>query len=135
MLRFRLWYALLTVPLLLTALATPARAARVRLHYSVEALGACSDHGPCPVPDDVRWIGLFKPPHSELPKPNKLVPFCHPATGGTVVVPLALPCGTPVIEHVYHRTVYNYGSYTVEVRFLPDGSVHVIYDSGLLRAL
>jgi hypothetical protein len=52
-----------------------------------------------------------------------------------VVVPLALPCGTPVIEHVWRRTVYNYGSYTVEVRFLPDGSVDVMYDSGLLRAL
>jgi hypothetical protein len=48
---------------------------------------------------------------------------------------LALPDGTPVIEHVRQRIVYNYGSYTVEVRFLPEGAVDVIYNSGLLRRI
>jgi hypothetical protein len=52
-----------------------------------------------------------------------------------VNVPLALPDGTPVIEHVGQRIVYNYGSYTVEVRFLPDGGVDVVYNSGLLRRI
>jgi hypothetical protein len=46
-----------------------------------------------------------------------------------------LPEGTPRIEHVWRRIVYNYGSYTVAVLFLPDGSVDVIYNSGLLRGL
>jgi hypothetical protein len=59
----------------------------------------------------------------------------HPCTGQAVSVPLALPCDTPVIQHVRNSTVYNYGSYTVEVRFLADGSVDVIYNSGLLRAV
>jgi hypothetical protein len=31
-----------------------------------------------------------------------------------------------------NRVVYNYGSYTVEVQFLPDGSANVVYNSGLL---
>jgi hypothetical protein len=50
-----------------------------------------------------------------------------------VTVPLCLPEGTPRVEHVRDRIVYNYGSYTVEVRFLPDGSVDVLYSSGLFR--
>src|SRR5262249_11929418 len=66
---------------------------------------------------------------------NVEAPFRHPYTGRTVIVPLSLPEGTPRIEHVRNRVVYNYGSYTVEVRFLPDGSFDVIYDSGLLRGL
>jgi hypothetical protein len=133
--RIRGWLAVLAVSLALTGLTAPAQAARVRLHYGPAALWPSAPHGPGPSPEDVRWFGPLKPPHSEVPHPNQLVSFCHPCTGGTVVVPLALPCGTPVIEHLYHRTVYNYGSYSVEVRFLPDGSVDVIYDSGLLRAL
>jgi hypothetical protein len=48
---------------------------------------------------------------------------------------LALPEGTPVIMHVWQGIVYDYGSYTVEVRFLSDGSVDVIYNSGLLRRI
>jgi hypothetical protein len=133
--RLRNCLPVLSVFLVLLLSAEPARAARVRIHYGPEALCGGGEHGPCPMPDDVRWFGLFKPPHSELPRPNRMVSFQHPCTGACVVVPLALPCGTPTIEHVYRRTVYNYGSYTVEVRFLPDGSVDVMYDSGLLRAL
>jgi hypothetical protein len=128
-------YALLAVSLMLTLSATPARAARVRIHYGHDAVCAGAQDGPCPMPEDVQWFGVFKPPHSEVPKPNQWVSFTHPCTGKCIAVPLALPCGTPRIEHVWHRTVYNYGSYTVEVRFLPDGSVDVMYDSGLLRAL
>jgi hypothetical protein len=52
-----------------------------------------------------------------------------------VIVPLALPEGIPVIEHRNGRVIYNYGTYTVETVFLPDGTVDVVYNSGLLRAL
>jgi hypothetical protein len=38
------------------------------------------------------------------------------------------------MEHRADRTIYDYGSYTVSVVFLPDGTVSVIYDSGLMRA-
>jgi hypothetical protein len=71
----------------------------------------------------------------ELPPATCWVKFKHLCTGQAVTVPLALPVGTPVIQHVRQRIVYNYGSYTVEVRFLPDGSVDVIYNSGLLRRI
>ena len=52
----------------------------------------------------------------------------------SITVPLALPDSTPRMEYVRDRVVYNYGDYTVEVQFLPDGSADVFYDSGLLRA-
>ena len=50
-----------------------------------------------------------------------------------VTVPVALPQGTPNIEYLARRVVYNYGSYTVSVLFLADGSVDVIYNSGFAR--
>ncbi len=56
-------------------------------------------------------------------------------SGALSPVPVALPEGTPRIEHVGNRVVYNYGTYTVAAAFLPDGSVDVIYDSGFLRPL
>lgn len=120
--------------LLLLAPAGSAWAARVRLHFGAEALCPPTPEAPCPSPECVEWLGCFKA-CSQLPVPNIVKSFQHPCTGQTILVPLALPCGTPTIEHVHRRTVYNYGSYTVEVRFLPDGSVDVIYNSGLLRAL
>jgi hypothetical protein len=63
------------------------------------------------------------------------VTFGHPCTGQTVVVPLALPDSTPQMEYRPNRVIYNYGSYTVEVHFLANGLVDVIYNSGLFRAL
>src|SRR5262249_45729611 len=71
----------------------------------------------------------------EPPQPTCRGTFKHPYTGQEVIVPLALPDGTPVIQHVWQRIVYDYGSYTVEVRFLPDGGVDVVYNSGLLRRI
>ena len=41
--------------------------------------------------------------------------------------------GAPRLEYLPARVVYNYGSYTVEARFLPDGSVDVVYNAGFLR--
>ena len=39
------------------------------------------------------------------------------------------------MEHRDDRIIYNYNDYYIEVRFLQDGSVDVIYNSGLLRPL
>jgi hypothetical protein len=50
-------------------------------------------------------------------------------------VPLALPEGTPNMEYRTNRILYNYGSYSVAVHFLADGSVDVVYDSGFFRKL
>ena len=37
------------------------------------------------------------------------------------------------LEYRYNRIIYYYGSETVEVVFLTDGTVDVVYNSGLLR--
>lgn len=66
---------------------------------------------------------------------NRLVTFRHPYTSRNVIVPMKLPESTPRIEHISDRVRFNYGSYYVEARFLPDGSVDVVYNSGLLRRL
>ena len=66
--------------------------------------------------------------------PNQMVTFRHP-NGRYVTVPIRMPAGTPRLEHRPDRIIYNFGDYTVEARFLPDGSVDVIYNSGLLRPL
>jgi hypothetical protein len=63
-----------------------------------------------------------------------MVTFRHPCTGRSLVLPLALPRDTPQMEYRTNRTIYNYGSYTVEVSFLADGTADVIYNNGLLRA-
>ncbi len=64
-----------------------------------------------------------------------MVTFRHPYTGRNVTLPLTLPEGTPRLEHLADRIVYNYGEYTVEARFFRDGSVETVYNSGFLRPL
>jgi len=111
-----------------------AEAARVRYHYvPADAAGAMvlAPIGPH-VPGE-RINPLGRTPYCQAPRPTCCVPFRHPCTGRTLAVPLALPADTPTIEHRTKRVVYNYGSFTVEVLFLTDGSVDVIYNSGLLR--
>jgi hypothetical protein len=104
-----------------------AAAARVCFHYGPgEISGAPGQR--------TSWLGAPSEPVAGMPGPMVPVTFQHPFTHAPVTVPLALPPWTPTIEHVRNRIVYNYGSYAVVVRFLPDGSVDVIYNSGLLRA-
>ena len=64
-----------------------------------------------------------------------MVTFRHPFTGRNITVPLRMPDSTPRMEHRDDRIIYNYNDYYIEVRFLQDGSVDVIYNSGLLRPL
>ena len=81
-----------------------------------------------PVP--VAVYGVPAPP----PRPTCQITYKHIYTGRLVTVPLQLPDDTPRIEHRFNRVIYNYGSDTVSVIFLPDGSVDVVYNSGFLRA-
>ena len=81
----------------------------------------------------VTWFGMTRTPSACPPRATCVVSFRHPCTGCPIKVPLALPEDTPIIQHRAERVIYNYGSYAVEVHFLPDGSVDVIYNSGLLR--
>jgi hypothetical protein len=116
--------------LLLTA--APAGAARLRYHLTADPAG-----GGClkaPAAGERRTLTGWQPYNCPPPRATRLVNFRHPCTGQCVTVPLALPDSTPRMEYVGDRVVYNYGDYTVEVRFLPDGSADVFYDSGLLRA-
>ena len=56
--------------------------------------------------------------------------------GRNVTVPIRMPEGQPRLEHRADRIVYNYGDYTIEARFLTDGSVDVVYNTGTFgRAL
>jgi hypothetical protein len=75
-------------------------------------------------------------PCPQARRATHVVTVVHPCTGRTLLVPLTLPDDTPRIEHRLGSVIYNYGSYTVTLRFLDDGSVEVVYNSGaLLRPL
>jgi hypothetical protein len=123
------------VALVLLATGGVASAARLRFHYG-PADGIC-DPGCHPaatlnvVGERVSLFGsACEGCDNRLPRPGCFHTFRHPCTGQPVTVPLALPEGTPRIEHRFRRIIYNYGSYTVEVAFVPDGTVDVIYNAG-----
>ncbi len=130
---------LAALALLLPAATTQAQAARVRYHYvPCEGSDGCTFRleKPCAqVGEKLTWFGLVKQPYPCPPKPTGIVTFQHPATHHPVNVPLALPTdSSPNMEYRSNRVIYNYGSETVEVHFLSDGTFDVIYSSGLLRA-
>lgn len=117
----------------------PACAERVRYHFSPADLCGSTVQTPAgpggTVGARVSYFGLGTEPYSCVMKPNFLVTFRHPYTSKSVVVPLALPQDTPRIDHARDKVIFNYGTYTVTVHFLPDGSAEAIYDSGLGRPL
>jgi hypothetical protein len=117
----------------------PVSAERVRYHYSAADL--CGKTLPTPasptgaIGERISFFGLGREPYNIVLPPTYLVTFRHPYTNQNVTVPLALPPDTPRMAYTANRAVFNYGVYTVETVFFPDGSVDVIYDSGLLRPL
>jgi hypothetical protein len=133
--RIALWFLSATVAL---AVAVPAAdAARVRFHYVPDASGTVQLQTALtgtPGAAGYRPGGGRAYP-AEPPKANRLLAATHPYTHRELKVPLYLPPGTPEVEHTWTRLVYNFGIYAVEVLFLSDGSVDVIYDSGFLRPL
>jgi hypothetical protein len=141
--KLRRWLVvgLLVLPLLLTPSA-PTGAAELRYHYvPVDAAGntqlaPVKQPGGAGSPGErVRVLGLVKEPANTQPRPTHLVTFRHPYTGRNITVPLALPPDTPRMEYSRRKIVYNYGSNTVEAHFNPDGTVDVVYSSGLLRRI
>jgi hypothetical protein len=123
--------------LLFWATGGEARAGRVRFHYAPvddrgnTTLKPAEYGGPG---ERVSWFGFVSEPYFDQPRPTHMATYRHSYTGRLVAVPVTLPESTPRIEHRgRHRLIYNYGSDTVEIHFLPDGSVDVIYDSGLFR--
>ena len=121
------------------ACAMPAGAEQVRFHYvPVNAGGALAQTpaGPAGAIGERRsGLGYVPEPYYQTFPPNQMVTIVHPYHGRTVSVPLRLPQSSPRIEHRSDRVVFNYGSYATEVRFFPDGSVDVVYNSGFLRPL
>jgi hypothetical protein len=126
--------AFLSVTTLLLALPV-VRADVVRYHFVPAAPGTVVALKPGPAEWQPFRGSARRAPYPYELRPTHLVTFRHPYTGGLVTVPMALLPDEPRIEHVRNRIVFNYGSYTIEVEFFPDGSVDVIYNSGLSRRL
>jgi hypothetical protein len=111
---------------ILLILSGSVRADRIRIHYGPGgATGA----------EYVSRFGTSGTPYASRIRPNQVVTFVHAYTGAQVQVPIAFPIdSTPRVEHRRDRIIFNYGSSTIEVVFLPDGSVDVVYNSGFLRS-
>jgi hypothetical protein len=119
------------------AAAGSAEAARLRYHYGpIDNRGTAilrPINGGSPgerLSFTLRWEPYNCPP----PRATRLVTFCHPCSKRNIILPLGLPNDTPVMEYRTNRTIYNYGTYTVEIHFLSDGKADVIYNSGAFRA-
>jgi hypothetical protein len=132
------WHTWLTVSLAAAVWLFPAgraEAARIRYHFTPADL--CGDqlqpNGSTATATRSAWFGAVRDTSYRPVRPTHLVTYRHPYTGRTVTIPLTLPEGTPRVEHRWNQVIFNYGSYTVEAHFLPDGSVDVVYNSGPFR--
>ena len=134
--RTRLMRAFAVAGILLLASGLAA-AGEVRFHYvPVDSCGNTALKPACPcgaVGERVSWFGTVHEQFNNQPRPTHLVTFRHPYTVRNVTVAMAFPVGTPRVEILPTRVVYHYGSYSVEARFIRDGSVDVVYNSGLGR--
>lgn len=121
------------------AAAAPAHAEMVRFRFiPVDACGTMAQVAIGPegaIGEQFTGFGAIARPYHRTFRPNQMVTFRHPYNGRNVTVPLTLPQGAPRLEYRYDSIVYNYGSYVVEARFLPDGAVDIVYNSGFLRPL
>ncbi|MBI3822667.1 MAG: hypothetical protein HY289_08305 [Planctomycetes bacterium] len=129
----------LALPLLLAI--TPAWAAAEQVRYHFIPTDACGTMTQVPAgPEGTigelkRGLGVRSLPYPYAVRPNQMVTYRHPFTGRNVTVPIRLPDGLPRMETRADRIVYTRGEYVVETRFLPDGSVDVIYNAGFMRLL
>jgi hypothetical protein len=112
-----------------------ARAAIARFHYVPNGPNGALTHAAAEPGAGERISVYGVRPDPYVPRPTVMIAYRHPSTGQTLNVPLALPLGTPHIYHRGNRIVYDYSGYTVQVVFLADGSVDVVYNSGLFRGL
>ena len=129
-----LWRGIAALAAALTAIGT-AEAARLRYHYvpggadGVMSLAPSSFGTP-----GVRITLRGSCPDNREPRATCVKTFRHPCSGQMVNVPLNLP-GNPKIYYKTNAVLYDYSGDFVEVRFLTDGSVEVIYSTGLFRAI
>lgn len=135
MLQYVRWFALLLI-----VGAAPSWAAAEQVRFRFVPVDAAGTTAPVPIGPEgsigelKRVLGARPLPYTHVVRPTQMVTFRH-TNGKNVTVPLRLPDSTPRMEHRSDRIIYNYNDYVVEARFLPDGSVDVVYNSGLLRPL
>ena len=119
--------------------ATTAPAEVVRYHYSPTVVSGYSSTSLKVGPNGStgEWSPSLISPRKEAyyqqPKATHMVTFRHPYSGQDVTVPIAFPQGTPQVTHQYDAIVYNYTQYQIRVQFFRDGSVDVVYNSGIFR--
>ncbi|MBM3995447.1 MAG: hypothetical protein FJ303_15030 [Planctomycetes bacterium] len=129
------WIAVLVVA------ACPAWASAEQVRYHFVPADACGRMTQVPAgPEGTigelkRGLGARALPYPYGVKPNQMVTFRHPFTGRNVTVPIRMPAAVARMETRADRIIYNFADYTVEARFLPNGSVDIIYNSGVLRPL
>lgn len=132
----RMWFLAFGLAVL-SASTTAAEAVRFR-YVPADPFGSLVQVAAGPngaLGEKLNGYGFYSQEYNRPFRPNQMVTFRHPFTGRNVTVPLTLPAGTPRLEHRASAVVFNYGSYTTEVRFFTDGSVDVTYNSGFLRPL
>jgi hypothetical protein len=110
-----------------------AQAAIARFHFVPSGNDGRMTLAPAGPGERINVFG--RSPDAQAPRPTVVVSYQHPFSGQTVSVPLRLPPDNPQILHRGNRIIYDYSGYQVQVEFLRDGSVDVIYNSGLFRAL
>ncbi len=124
---------------LVFAFAGIAKADVVRFRYSPSDLCGHTALKPDPCGGVGEWrpwlFGVRRSSYYCRPNPTHLVTFLHPHTNRHVKVPLALPGGTPQTFTTTEAITFTYTSYSVRVEFRRDGSVDVVYNSGIFRPL
>jgi hypothetical protein len=110
----------------------------VRLVYVPQ--DACGNTALAPGPNGALgerqpWLGGPVAPLYQLPTPTHLVTFHHCLTGQDLKVPMTVPDGIPRLEYRANRLIYNYGSYQIHAVFNPEGTITIIYNSGVFRPI
>jgi hypothetical protein len=121
-------------------LVTAASASAEVVRYRYAPKDACGNTALVPGPNGApgersAFLGGPTEPYPKVPAPTHMVTYLHPISKRNVIVPMTFPQGTPRIETRGDRILYNWSGYQVQARFRDDGSVEVIYNSGVLRPI
>lgn len=114
-----------------------AQAEVVRYRYAPDACGSMQlVPGPGGAPGErSSWLGGPPSPYPRQAIATHVVTFRHSYTGQNVNVPITFPDSGARMETVPEYVQFNFTSYQIRVRFIPDGTVDVTYNSGWLRPI